>query len=136
MNIYTYKTFFSSCRSLIQSAYNLYYLLAPKLFTQERKSGQSKLLRIILRRKLVVLAYDCFGNSMMLALTSFSLILQIIEVCLISLVTSIISFGLPLFRSCSPCPESDPDSGIECPRPPGTYGNYVNVRSEIDLPFF
>ncbi|XP_057485771.1 chloride channel protein CLC-d-like isoform X2 [Actinidia eriantha] len=51
---------------------------------------------------------------------------KIIEVCLISLVTSIISFGLPLFRSCSPCPESDPDSGIECPRPPGTYGNYVN----------
>ncbi|PSS01450.1 Chloride channel protein like [Actinidia chinensis var. chinensis] len=51
---------------------------------------------------------------------------KIIEVLLISLVTSIISFGLPLFRSCSPCPESDPDSGIDCPRPPGTYGNYVN----------
>ncbi|GFZ22058.1 chloride channel D [Actinidia rufa] len=58
---------------------------------------------------------------------------KIIEVCLISLVTSIISFGLPLFRSCSPCPESDPDSGIECPRPPGTYGNYVNMNFNFSL---
>lgn len=54
--------------------------------------------------------------------------MQIIEACLISLITSIISFGLPLLRKCSQCPEADPDSGIECPRPPGTYGNYVNVR--------
>lgn len=51
---------------------------------------------------------------------------KIIEVCLISLITSVISFGLPLFRECTPCPESDPSSGIECPRPPGMYGNYVN----------
>jgi hypothetical protein len=56
--------------------------------------------------------------------------LQIIEACLVSLITSFISFGLPLLRKCSPCPESDPDSGIECPRPPGMYGNYVNVRSD------
>ncbi|GFZ08838.1 chloride channel D [Actinidia rufa] len=34
-----------------------------------------------------------------------------------------------LGRSCSPCPESDTDSGIDCPRPPGTYGNYVNVET-------
>ncbi|XP_050119861.1 chloride channel protein CLC-d-like isoform X2 [Malus sylvestris] len=52
---------------------------------------------------------------------------KIIEACLISLITSIISFGLPLLRKCSPCPEADLDSGIECPRPPGMYGNYVNV---------
>ncbi|KAM7466789.1 hypothetical protein LguiB_014351 [Lonicera macranthoides] len=52
--------------------------------------------------------------------------IKIIEVCLISIITSVISFGLPLFRKCSPCPESDANSGIECPRPPGTYGNYVN----------
>ncbi|KAF5452499.1 hypothetical protein F2P56_027491 [Juglans regia] len=51
---------------------------------------------------------------------------KIIEACLVSLITSIISFGLPLLRKCSPCPDSDPDSGLECPRPPGMYGNYVN----------
>ncbi|XP_018846839.1 chloride channel protein CLC-d-like isoform X2 [Juglans regia] len=51
---------------------------------------------------------------------------KIIEACLVSLITSFISFGLPLLRKCSPCPEADPDSGIECPRPPGMYGNYVN----------
>ncbi|XP_059649903.1 chloride channel protein CLC-d isoform X2 [Cornus florida] len=51
---------------------------------------------------------------------------KIIEVCLISVITSIISFGLPLFRKCSSCPEPDLSSGIECPRPPGMYGNYVD----------
>ncbi|KAG7991557.1 hypothetical protein I3843_02G082600 [Carya illinoinensis] len=51
---------------------------------------------------------------------------KIIEACLVSLITSIISFGLPLLRKCSPCPDSDPDSSLECPRPPGMYGNYVN----------
>ncbi|MBA0813113.1 hypothetical protein Gohar_026993 [Gossypium harknessii] len=52
--------------------------------------------------------------------------LQIYEACLISVITSVISFGLPLLRKCSPCPDSDPDSEIECPRAPGMYGNYVN----------
>lgn len=47
---------------------------------------------------------------------------KIIEVCLISLITSAISFGLPLLRKCSPCPASE----VECPNPPGMYGNYVN----------
>ncbi|XP_058192974.1 chloride channel protein CLC-d isoform X2 [Rhododendron vialii] len=51
---------------------------------------------------------------------------KIIEVCLISVITSVISFGLPLFRKCSPCPEADPNFPIACPRPPGMYGNYVN----------
>ncbi|KAK3027245.1 hypothetical protein RJ639_041663 [Escallonia herrerae] len=51
---------------------------------------------------------------------------KIIEVCLISVITSVISFGLPLFRNCSPCPEADASSGIECPNAPGVYGNYVN----------
>ena len=50
-----------------------------------------------------------------------------IEVCIVSLITSVISFGLPLLRKCSPCPEAELNSGIECPRPPGMYGNYVNV---------
>ncbi len=47
------------------------------------------------------------------------------------MITSVISFGLPLLRKCTPCPESDPDAGIECPRPPGMYGNYVNVRYNL-----
>ncbi|KAG6423154.1 hypothetical protein SASPL_113542 [Salvia splendens] len=51
---------------------------------------------------------------------------KVIEVCIVSLITSLILFGLPLFRKCTPCPESDADSGIECPRRPGMYGNYVN----------
>ncbi|GER25091.1 chloride channel clc [Striga asiatica] len=51
---------------------------------------------------------------------------KVIEVCIVSLITSIISFGLPLFRQCTPCPEANADSGIECPRRPGMYGNYVN----------
>ncbi|XP_073137026.1 chloride channel protein CLC-d isoform X1 [Henckelia pumila] len=49
---------------------------------------------------------------------------KVIEVCIVSVLTSIISFGLPLFKKCTPCPEGD--AGIECPRPPGMYGNYVN----------
>ncbi|XP_075654582.1 chloride channel protein CLC-d [Castanea sativa] len=57
---------------------------------------------------------------------------KIIEACLVSLITSFISFGLPLLRKCSPCPDSDPDSGIECPRPPGMYGNYVNFYCSKD----
>lgn len=61
------------------------------------------------------------------------LILQIIEVCIVSVITSVISFGLPLFRKCTSCPEADPNSGIECPRPPGMYGNYVNVRSSVTV---
>ncbi|KAL2530482.1 Chloride channel protein CLC-d [Forsythia ovata] len=51
---------------------------------------------------------------------------KMIEVCIVSVITSVISFGLPLFRQCTPCPEADSNSGIECPRPPGMYGNYVN----------
>ncbi|KAG6394942.1 hypothetical protein SASPL_145533 [Salvia splendens] len=53
---------------------------------------------------------------------------KVIEACIVSLITSLISFGLPLFRKCTPCPEADANSGIECPRRPGMYGNYVNVR--------
>ncbi|GAA0146357.1 ion channel [Lithospermum erythrorhizon] len=51
---------------------------------------------------------------------------KIIEACIISVITSIISFGLPLFKKCTPCPDIDANSGIECPRAPGMYGNYVN----------
>lgn len=60
-------------------------------------------------------------------LTSY-LMVQIIEVCLLSLMTSIISFGLPLLRKCTPCPTSEVNSGFECPNAPGTYGNYVDVN--------
>ncbi|XP_042030171.1 chloride channel protein CLC-d-like isoform X2 [Salvia splendens] len=51
---------------------------------------------------------------------------KVIEACIVSLITSLISFGLPIFRKCTPCPEADANSGIECPRRPGMYGNYVN----------
>ncbi|KAI3985944.1 hypothetical protein MKX01_039026 [Papaver californicum] len=57
---------------------------------------------------------------------------KIIEACLISLITSVISFGLPLLRECSPCPEAEANSDIECPRPPGMYGNYVNFFCSKD----
>ncbi|KAL5701852.1 hypothetical protein ACHQM5_027145 [Ranunculus cassubicifolius] len=57
---------------------------------------------------------------------------KVIEICLISVITSVISFGLPLLRRCSPCPESDANSDIECPRPPGMYGNYVNFYCSKD----
>ncbi|CAJ1925424.1 unnamed protein product [Sphenostylis stenocarpa] len=57
---------------------------------------------------------------------------KIIEACLVSILTSSISFGLPLLKKCSPCPDSDPASGIECPRPPGMYGNYVNFFCSKD----
>lgn len=57
---------------------------------------------------------------------------KILEVCLISLITSVISFGLPLLRKCSPCPDSEANPGIECPRPPGTDGNFVNFYCEKD----
>lgn len=70
----------------------------------------------------------CFSHSRQFySLEKF----QIIEACLISVLTSIISFGLPLLRQCTPCPKPDPELGNECPRPPGTYGNYVNVRINI-----
>ncbi|CAH9136647.1 unnamed protein product [Cuscuta epithymum] len=51
---------------------------------------------------------------------------KIIEVCIISVITSVVSFGLPLFKRCTPCPDFDANASIECPRAPGMYGNYVN----------
>ncbi|XP_021761123.1 chloride channel protein CLC-d isoform X2 [Chenopodium quinoa] len=53
---------------------------------------------------------------------------KMIEVCLISVITSAISFGLPLLRKCSPCPASE----VGCPNPPGMYGNYVNFYCRSD----
>ncbi|XP_031093188.1 chloride channel protein CLC-d-like isoform X2 [Ipomoea triloba] len=55
---------------------------------------------------------------------------KIIEACVISVITSVISFGLPLFRRCTPCPDPDVNSSIECPRAPGMYGNYVNFHCQ------
>ncbi|KAH0450334.1 hypothetical protein IEQ34_021026 [Dendrobium chrysotoxum] len=57
---------------------------------------------------------------------------KIIEVLLISLMTSVISFGLPLLRKCSPCPNSEANPDIDCPRPPGTDGNFVNFFCSTD----
>ncbi|KAJ0982306.1 hypothetical protein J5N97_010561 [Dioscorea zingiberensis] len=57
---------------------------------------------------------------------------KILEACILSLVTSLISFGLPLLRKCSPCPDSETNPDFECPRPPGTYGNFVNFHCSKD----
>lgn len=57
---------------------------------------------------------------------------KIIEVCLVSLITSVLSFGLPLLRKCTPCPDPKEYPDIECPRPSGTYGNYVNFHCSKD----
>ncbi|KAH0449371.1 hypothetical protein IEQ34_020063 [Dendrobium chrysotoxum] len=57
---------------------------------------------------------------------------KIIEVLLISLMTSVISFGLPLLRKCSPCPNSEANPDIDCPQPPGTDGNFVNFFCSTD----
>ncbi|CAL9128858.1 unnamed protein product, partial [Musa textilis] len=57
---------------------------------------------------------------------------KVLEVCIISLITSVISFGLPLLRSCSPCPDSETNPGIECPRPPGMDGDFVNFYCAND----
>ncbi|XP_078155156.1 chloride channel D isoform X1 [Carex rostrata] len=57
---------------------------------------------------------------------------KIFEACLISVITSTISFGLPLLRKCSPCPDSETNPGIDCPRPPGMDGNFVNFFCSND----
>lgn len=115
-------------------------LLAPKSFTQEREPSQGSVLRNNYGNYMfyVLMFFSSYNlllsNDYILPITSpktkTKKSLQIIEACLVSLITSFISFGLPLLRKCSPCPDSDPDSGIECPRPPGMYGNYVNVSSD------
>jgi hypothetical protein len=58
---------------------------------------------------------------------------QIIEVLLVSLITSMLSFGLPLMTSCKPCPDPVKYPDVVCPRPSGHYGNYVNVSLLVDL---
>lgn len=52
--------------------------------------------------------------------------MKIIEVLLVSLITSLLSFGLPMMTKCKPCPDSVKYPDIVCPRPSGNYGNYVN----------
>ncbi|KAG0554790.1 hypothetical protein KC19_12G119300 [Ceratodon purpureus] len=51
---------------------------------------------------------------------------KIIEVLLVSLITSMLSFGLPMMTSCKQCPDPVKYPGVVCPRPSGSYGNYVN----------
>lgn len=66
-------------------------------------------------------------------LTYVSGMVQIIEVMLVSLITSLLSFGLPMMTSCKPCPDPVKYPDVTCPRPTGNYGNYVNVRSVVFL---
>lgn len=68
-------------------------------------------------------------------LTSVSGTLQIIEVLLVSLITSMLSFGLPMMTSCKPCPDPAKYPDVVCPRPSHSYGNYVNVSSSMGLLF-
>ncbi|XP_024363094.1 chloride channel protein CLC-d isoform X2 [Physcomitrium patens] len=51
---------------------------------------------------------------------------KIIEVLLVSLITSMLSFGLPMMTTCKPCPDPVKYPSVICPRPSGNYGNYVN----------
>lgn len=75
-------------------------------------------------------------SSLTMILTIVSEMLQIIEVLLVSLITSLLSFGLPMMTSCKPCPDPVKYPGIVCPRPSGNYGNYVNVSLCEDLLFY
>lgn len=51
---------------------------------------------------------------------------KIIETCLVSLIISFMSFGLPLRRKWSPCPGTDSNLGRDCPRPTKMYGSNTN----------
>ncbi|XP_024361602.1 chloride channel protein CLC-d [Physcomitrium patens] len=51
---------------------------------------------------------------------------MIIEVLLVSLITSILSFGLPMMTTCKPCPDPAKYPDVTCPLPSSNYGNYVN----------
>ncbi|KAH7447178.1 hypothetical protein KP509_01G095400 [Ceratopteris richardii] len=53
---------------------------------------------------------------------------KIVEACLVSLLTSVLSFGLPLLTKCTPCPDAEKYPDIICPHSEGTYGNYVNFH--------
>ncbi|CAK9203106.1 hypothetical protein BDL97_14G008000 [Sphagnum fallax] len=53
---------------------------------------------------------------------------KIMEACLVSLITSVLSFGLPLMTKCTPCPNPEKYPDVVCPRPSGQYGNYVNFN--------
>ncbi|KAJ7552546.1 hypothetical protein O6H91_06G059900 [Diphasiastrum complanatum] len=53
---------------------------------------------------------------------------KIIEACLVSLITSVLSFGLPLLTTCTPCPDPVRYPDIVCPRPSKHYGNYVTFH--------
>ncbi|KAJ7546444.1 hypothetical protein O6H91_08G040500 [Diphasiastrum complanatum] len=57
---------------------------------------------------------------------------KIIEACLVSLITSVLSFGLPLLNTCTPCPDPVRYPDIVCPRPSKHYGNYVTFHCPIE----
>ncbi|GBG68866.1 hypothetical protein CBR_g3563 [Chara braunii] len=49
---------------------------------------------------------------------------KVIEALLISLLTSVLSFCLPLMKQCTPCPEG----AAHCPRPSLDYDNFVDFH--------
>eukprot|EP00271_Cylindrocystis_brebissonii_P004752 TRINITY_DN16591_c0_g1_i1.p1 TRINITY_DN16591_c0_g1~~TRINITY_DN16591_c0_g1_i1.p1 ORF type:complete len:534 (+),score=97.56 TRINITY_DN16591_c0_g1_i1:171-1604(+) len=48
------------------------------------------------------------------------------EACGVALLTSLLSFFMPLSQPCTPCPDRNLYPDIVCPRPTYTTGNYVN----------
>ncbi|KAG6553541.1 hypothetical protein Mapa_004454 [Marchantia paleacea] len=57
---------------------------------------------------------------------------KIVEAVLVSLLTSVLSFGLPLLTKCTPCPDPEKYPDIVCPRPSKHYGNHVNFHCSAD----
>ncbi|CAM6082441.1 unnamed protein product [Calypogeia fissa] len=53
---------------------------------------------------------------------------KIVEACLVSFLTSVLSFGLPLLSQCTPCPDPEKYPDIVCPRDQQHYGNFVNFH--------
>lgn len=51
---------------------------------------------------------------------------KIMEACVVALLTSLLSFYLPLLQTCTPCPDPIKYPDLVCPRPSDTTGNFVN----------
>eukprot|EP00897_Mesotaenium_endlicherianum_P000758 jgi/Mesen1/10683/ME000009S10476 len=57
---------------------------------------------------------------------------KIIEASIVALVTSLLSFGMPLLATCTPCPDPAQYPDAQCPRPAQNPGNYVNGSNEYN----
>eukprot|EP00850_Spirogloea_muscicola_P011972 SM000076S21793 [mRNA] locus=s76:235730:243321:- [translate_table: standard] len=57
---------------------------------------------------------------------------KVIEACTVALLTTALSFGMPMLTKCRPCPDPKKYPLIECPRPQRNYGNFVNFYCQND----